>query len=269
MALRFGLALMNDFAPHISPSSRIGQMREQVRAARDAGMHSIWVLNHYLGNMATMQPLVTLAALAEHAGEMKLGTNMFILPLRHPVAVAEEFATLDHITGGNVIAGFGMGYRGNEYAAFGIPMEQRVARYEESVELIRRLWRAEPVTFEGEHFTVRGERIGIPPVQPGGPRIWVGAGVHKTGARRAARLGDTWIIPRTPRWRSWCRTCACTARSANASAAAPPTRSWYAASWSSTTTRNAPARSAWRRARPAPACTPASRRPTTPTRTGT
>jgi alkanesulfonate monooxygenase SsuD/methylene tetrahydromethanopterin reductase-like flavin-dependent oxidoreductase (luciferase family) len=193
--MRFGLALMNDFPPHITASSRIGQLREQVRAARDAGIESVWVLNHFLGNMATTQPLPTLAALAEHAGDMHLGTNMFILPLRHPVAVAEEFATLDHITGGRVIAGFGMGYRANEYESFGVPMTERAERYEESVGLIRRLWSDERVSFEGKHFTVRDQRIGIAPVQPGGPPVWVGAGVHRTGARRAARLGDAWIVP--------------------------------------------------------------------------
>jgi alkanesulfonate monooxygenase SsuD/methylene tetrahydromethanopterin reductase-like flavin-dependent oxidoreductase (luciferase family) len=193
--MRFGLALMNDFPPHIAAASRIGELREQVRAARDAGLESVWVLNHFLGNMATTQPVPTLAALAEHAGDMALGTNMFILPLRHPVAVAEEFATLDHITGGRTIAGFGMGYRGNEYESFGVPMADRVERYEESVELIRRLWTDERISFTGKHFTVDDQRIGIAPVQPGGPPVWVGAGVHRTGARRAARLGDAWIVP--------------------------------------------------------------------------
>lgn len=195
MALRFGLALMNDFPPHIPAASRIGQLREQVRMARDAGISSVWVLNHFLGNMATMQPVPTLAALAEHAGDMALGTNMFILPLRHPVAVAEEFATLDHITGGRVIAGFGMGYRSNEYESFGLSMADRAERYEESVELVRLLWSDERVSFDGRHFAVHEQRIGIAPVQVGGPRIWVGAGVHRTGARRAARLGDAWIVP--------------------------------------------------------------------------
>jgi alkanesulfonate monooxygenase SsuD/methylene tetrahydromethanopterin reductase-like flavin-dependent oxidoreductase (luciferase family) len=195
MPLTFGLALQNDFPPHIAPASRIGELREQVRAAREAGISSVWVLNHFLGNMATLQPLPTLAALAEHAGDMRLGTNMFILPLRHPVAVAEEFATLDQIAGGRAIAGFGLGYRGNEYEAFGLSMDDRVSRYQESVAVLRGLWADQPFTFEGEHFAIKNQRIGIPPVQPGGPPIWVGAGVHKAGARRAAALGDAWIVP--------------------------------------------------------------------------
>lgn len=195
MGMTFGLALQTDFPPHVSPAVRVDELREQVRAARDAGLTSIWALNHYLGNMQTFQPLTILSALAEHAGDMMVGTNMFILPLRHPVDVAEEFASLDQITNGHAVAGFGMGYRSNEYEAFGVPMEERIARYEESVELIRALWSSEAVDFDGQFFTVKGQRIGIPPVQPGGPPIWVGAGVHRPGARRAAKYGDGWIVP--------------------------------------------------------------------------
>lgn len=195
MALTFGLALQNDFPPHISPSARIGELREQARAAQASGISSVWMLNHYLGNMQTLQPLVGLAAIAEHTGDMRIGTNMFILPLRHPVDVAEEFATLDQVSNGHAVAGLGMGYRSNEYDAFGISMDDRVKRYEESVEILRRLWRNETVDFEGEHFRLQGESIGIPAVQDGGPPIWVGAGVHKAGARRAAALGDAWIVP--------------------------------------------------------------------------
>jgi alkanesulfonate monooxygenase SsuD/methylene tetrahydromethanopterin reductase-like flavin-dependent oxidoreductase (luciferase family) len=155
MTLTFGLALQNDFPPHITPSTRVGELREQTRAARDAGIRSVWMLNHYLGNMRTLQPIPALSAIAEHAGDMRVGTNMFILPLRHPVEVAEEFATLDQVTGGHAVAGLGMGYRSNEYDAFGISMDDRVARYEESVELLRRLWSTETVDFEGAHFAVR------------------------------------------------------------------------------------------------------------------
>jgi alkanesulfonate monooxygenase SsuD/methylene tetrahydromethanopterin reductase-like flavin-dependent oxidoreductase (luciferase family) len=193
--VRFGLAIMNDFTPGTTVAERIPLLREQVRAARDAGIASVWVLQHYLGNMPTLQPLPLLAALAGDAGGMFLGTNMFILPLSHPVAVAEDYATLDHITGGRVIAGFGMGYRENEFDSFGIPLGDRVSRYEEGVQLLRALWSGEPVDVAGQHFAVSGQRISLPPVQPGGPKIWVGAGFHRTGARRAARLGDAWMVP--------------------------------------------------------------------------
>jgi alkanesulfonate monooxygenase SsuD/methylene tetrahydromethanopterin reductase-like flavin-dependent oxidoreductase (luciferase family) len=193
--VKFGLAVMNDFPPGAVAADRVPLLREQVRAASAAGLDSVWVLQHYLGNMPTLQPLPLLSALAADAGPMSLGTNMFILPLRHPVDVAEEFATLDHLAGGRVIAGFGMGYRENEFASFGIPMDERASRFEESIAIVRGLWSGAPMSFGGRHFTIEDQRLSLPPVQPGGPQIWIGAGPHKAGARRAARLGDAWIIP--------------------------------------------------------------------------
>jgi alkanesulfonate monooxygenase SsuD/methylene tetrahydromethanopterin reductase-like flavin-dependent oxidoreductase (luciferase family) len=193
--VRFGLAVMNDFPAGSEIAPRIDQLKEQVIAAREAGMDSVWVLQHYLGQMPTLQPIPLLGALSAVSGDMFIGTNMFILPLRHPVAVAEEYATLDHLTNGHVIAGFGMGYRENEFEAFNVPMDERATRYEESVQLIRQLWTGKAVTFEGKHFNLDNESLSLPPVQPNGPRIWIGAGAHKTGARRAARLGDGWIMP--------------------------------------------------------------------------
>lgn len=193
--MRFGLAIMNDFPPGTVPADRLPLLREQVRAASEAGIESVWVLQHYLGNMPMLQPLPLLAALAQSAGDMFLGTNMFILPLSHPVAVAEDFATLDHVTGGKVIAGFGLGYRENEFESFGIPLSDRVGRYTEGLQVIRQLWSGQPVSFAGEHFRLDDQRISLPPVQSGGPRVWVGAGPHRTGARRAALLGDAWMVP--------------------------------------------------------------------------
>ncbi len=193
--MRCGLAIMNDFPPGTVAADRVAALREQVRFAAESGFSSVWMLQHYLGNMPTLQPLPTLAALSGDAGGMEVGTNMFILPLRHPVEVAESFSTLDHLTGGRAVAGFGMGYRENEFAAFGVPMDERVDRFTESVGLVRALWSGERVHHAGKHFRLDGERISLPPVRPGGPRVWVGAGAHKTGARRAATLGDGWIVP--------------------------------------------------------------------------
>lgn len=195
MSLTFGLAIMNDFPVDVVPADRIASMREQVRAAAGSGISSIWMLQHYLGGMPTLQPVPTLAALSQDAGSMHVGTNMFILPLRHPVEVAEEFATLDHLSGGRAIAGFGMGYRENEFESFGIGLDERVGRFEESIGIVRDLWGGEEVTREGDYYAIRGQRISLPPVQAGGPQVWIGAGPHKKGAQRAARLGDAWIIP--------------------------------------------------------------------------
>lgn len=195
MTLRFGLALQNDFPPGSNITGRVGQLREQAQEASRGGIDSLWVLQHYLGTMPTLQPLHLLSALTEDSGDLGLGTNMYILPLRHPVGVAEEFATLDNLSSGRALAGFGMGYRENEFAAFGVPMEERIARYTEAIEVIRALWRGDRVSYSGQHFSVDNEKISLPPVQPGGPPLLIGAGAHRKGIERAARLGDAWIVP--------------------------------------------------------------------------
>ncbi|BCB83886.1 hypothetical protein Psuf_011990 [Phytohabitans suffuscus] len=119
--MRFGLAIQNDFPANLRPADLVAPMREQVAAAAEAGFSSVWMLQHYLGNLPTLQPIPTLAALAADAGDMAIGTNMLILPLHHPVEVAETYATLDHLSGGRAVAGFGLGYRENEFESFGIP----------------------------------------------------------------------------------------------------------------------------------------------------
>src|SRR5260370_32674600 len=102
--MEFGVGIMNDCPPGAVAAERVTLLREQVRAAREAGIGSIWVLQHYLGNMPTLQPVPLLAALAADAGGMFLGTNMFILPLRHPGGVAEGVATAEHPRAGRGIA---------------------------------------------------------------------------------------------------------------------------------------------------------------------
>ena len=195
MALHFGLAIMNDFPPGTVPAARIDDLREQVQVAERSGIESVWVLQHYLGSMPTLQPLLVLGALTPYTGEMRLGTNMLILPLQNPIGAAEEFSTLDHLSGGRAVAGLGLGYRENEFDAFGIPMTERLGRFNESVEIMRKLWSGDRVSHDGKYFRFTNEKISLPPVQAGGPPIWIGAGGKPKAVERAARLGDAWIIP--------------------------------------------------------------------------
>jgi alkanesulfonate monooxygenase SsuD/methylene tetrahydromethanopterin reductase-like flavin-dependent oxidoreductase (luciferase family) len=192
--MKFGLYLMNDFRPGLAPTDYLSEMRSQVEFAAEADFHSAWALQHFVGNMDTLQPLPLLSYLAPYSGFMGLGTCIFILPLRHPVAVAEDFATLDQLSGGRAIAGFGLGYRAIEFESFGVDAAERVSRFSESVAVIRMLWQGSASGFRGHHFSVPAGLRGLSPVQIGGPPVWVGAGAHAAGARRAAEFGDGWIL---------------------------------------------------------------------------
>lgn len=191
--IKLGLLASHQWPRELPLDTSISGLIELVQTARDLSFDSVFTINHFLGNLASPQPISMMATLIPHTGNMQIGTGILILPLFHPVHVAEEFATLDQLSGGRMILGAGVGYRKEEYRAFGIDMKQRGRMLEESIEVIRSLWSGEEVDFQGRYYNVQG-RISCPPRQSGGPKIWIGAGARKA-VQRAARLGDAWFTP--------------------------------------------------------------------------
>lgn len=166
---------------------------EQTRALRDAGYDAVWVGQHYLTHPDQFfQPTPLLARLAAEAGEMTIGTNLLLLPLFNPVDVAEQYATMDIIAGGRLVLGVGLGYRQQEYDAFAVDRATRTHRFEEALELLKRLWTEDHVTFEGRFWRVKDVSIRPRPLQRPRPPVWIGAAADPAVAR-AARLGDAWI----------------------------------------------------------------------------
>src|SRR5207244_7996780 len=139
------------------------------------------------------QPIPTLARDSAEARGMTLGTGCLLLPLHHPVEIAEQLATLDVITAGRFVFGVGLGYRDVENEAMGLNPKERVGRLVEGLEVIERLWNGEPVTYHGTHFRLREVRISMRPLQQPRPPVWLAANAD-AGVRRAARLGDTWLM---------------------------------------------------------------------------
>jgi len=166
---------------------------EQTRALRDAGYDAVWVGQHYLTYPDQFfQTTPLLARLAAEAGEMTIGTNLLLLPLCNPVDVAEQYATMDIIAGGRLILGVGLGYRQQEYDAFAVDRVTRTRRFEEALDLLKRLWTEDHVTFDGRFWRVKDVSIRPRPLQRPRPPIWIGAAADPAVAR-AARLGDAWI----------------------------------------------------------------------------
>jgi alkanesulfonate monooxygenase SsuD/methylene tetrahydromethanopterin reductase-like flavin-dependent oxidoreductase (luciferase family) len=157
------------------------------------GFHAVWVGQHYLTHPDQFfQTTPLLARLAAEAGDMTVGTNLLLLPLFNPVDVAEQYATMDVIAGGRLILGVGLGYRQEEYEAFGVERSTRARRFEESLGLLKRLWTEDHVTFEGRFWRVEDASIRPRPLQRPRPPIWIGAAADPA-VRRAAVLGDAWI----------------------------------------------------------------------------
>lgn len=173
---------------------------EQTRLIRETGYDAIWLGQHYLSAPDQyLQPTPLLARLAAEAGDMMLGTNLLLLPLFNPVDVAEQYATMDVLTGGKLILGVGLGYRDEEYRAFQLNKKQRVSRFEENVEILKRLWTEEDVSFEGRHFTLDNVTISPRPLQKPRPQIWFGA-TADPAIKRAALQGDAWIATSMTEW---------------------------------------------------------------------
>jgi alkanesulfonate monooxygenase SsuD/methylene tetrahydromethanopterin reductase-like flavin-dependent oxidoreductase (luciferase family) len=192
--VKFGLGLSVQHRPEEPQAVRFREHVEQVRLARAVGFSSVWASQHFLSDPFTyFQPIPTLARIAADARGMQLGTGVILLPLHHPVDVAEQLATLDVISDGRLIFGAGLGYRDVENAAFGQDPKERVGRLVEGLELVERLWRGEPVTYESRHFSLRGVRISMRPLQSPRPPIWLAAN-GDAGVKRAARLGDAWLM---------------------------------------------------------------------------
>jgi alkanesulfonate monooxygenase SsuD/methylene tetrahydromethanopterin reductase-like flavin-dependent oxidoreductase (luciferase family) len=192
--MKVGLFINTQFPEGTSVPDRIPEMVQQVKAARDAGFSSLWFPHHWLTYpMQMLQITPMMAYIAAHAQGMTIGPNILILPPQNPVHVAEESATLDVLTGGNYILGLGLGYRQPEFDAFGIPLSERAPRFNEAISLMKRLWTEDKVTHQGRFYTVNNAGIGVKPVRAGGPPLYI-AGQADVAVRRAARIGDAWLI---------------------------------------------------------------------------
>jgi probable F420-dependent oxidoreductase len=192
--MKFGLGLSVQHSPDDSQAGRFLEHLEQVRLASAVGFDSVWASQHYLSApFSYFQPIPVLSRVAAEAGTMSLGTGVLLLPLHHPVDMAEQLATLDVISGGRFIFGVGLGYRDAENRALGQDPRARVGRLTEGLEIIERLWTGEPVSYAGRHFTIEDVRISMPPHQRPRPPIWLAANAD-AGVKRAARLGDAWLM---------------------------------------------------------------------------
>lgn len=172
---------------------RFREIVEYVRRARELGFHAVYQGQHYLTwPYQQLQVLPLLARLAAEADDMELAATVLV-PLHHPVDLAERVATLDIITGGRFILIAALGYRDEEYSAFGLERGKRVSRFLECLEVMRRLWTEDEVTFHGEHFHLEGARMPLKPVRRPHPPVWIAAN-SDAAIQRAGRLGYVWYV---------------------------------------------------------------------------
>ena len=184
-----------------NPTQIIDEAIRVVSAASTMGFAWVSIGHHWISHPTVWpQPFPILARLAPETGRMRMKTSMLLVPLLNPVDVAENTATLDHITHGRFDLGVAIGYRETELAAAGLTRKDRVPKLEESLALMRRLWRGEPVTFEGAYTRVTDARCGFTPYQTPHPPLEMGA--QSVGAtKRAARLVDAVFFGPQTAWK--------------------------------------------------------------------
>ena len=172
-------------------------MAEAVReaeAAEAAGFSGFFVGEHHQDKDGFLpSPFVVLAAIAARTSRIRVGTAVLILPLHHPIRVAEDAATLDIVSGGRTVLGIGLGYQEADFQAAGIDRRERVPRFEESVRILRQAWSGEPIRHKGRSFEIDGVRVTPAPLQRPGIPIWVGGWVP-AAVERAGRLGDALVL---------------------------------------------------------------------------
>ena len=166
--MKFGIAFANT-GPFVEPDAAAAF----ATAAEANGFESLWTVEHVVvpsgyestypysadGKMPGREdspipdPLIWLAYVAAATERIRLATGILILPQRNPVVLAKELATLDHLSGGRMILGIGIGWLAEEFAAIGVPFAERAARTDEHVAALRALWSDEP-THHGEFTSV-------------------------------------------------------------------------------------------------------------------
>ena len=195
--IEFGVLL-----PHFGKEASPSRLIDGSRMCEELGFDSVWVRDHLLwhpygmerAGLKFVEPFITLAAIAAVTKKILLGTAV-IIPVRWPLKLAQDLASLSYMAGGRVIAGVGLGSTPAELAAGGLNGEQRVEILRETVEILRLIWKENNASYRGKIFSFEDITIEPKPVEP--IPIFYGGGT-RASVRRVAEYCDGWIPGRVP-----------------------------------------------------------------------
>ncbi len=182
------------------PSDRLyGEILDQIAWGENNGFDDVWLSeHHFIDDGYLPSPLPVAAAIAARTKKIRIALGVLLMPFHNPVRLAEDVAVVDVISGGRFELGVGVGYKGEEFEGFAVPFNERGARTNEALGIVRRLLDGETVTFKGKFFEVNNVKLAPEPIQRPHPPIWIG-GFTPAALRRAARHGDGFITPRADR----------------------------------------------------------------------
>ncbi|MBI4322441.1 MAG: LLM class flavin-dependent oxidoreductase [Chloroflexi bacterium] len=175
------------------------------------GYSGFWYPHAVSRQMPILETLSVLTAVAARTSRIRIGTAVLQTPLYQPFALAQTLMTIDHFSNGRLVCGLGLGWVPSEFENLGVPFKERGGRTDEALEIIRRLWTEDEVTFAGKYYTLREARLIPKPIQRPYPKILIGGG-YNAGARgypgekprprwveaplrRTAKYADGWVAP--------------------------------------------------------------------------
>jgi alkanesulfonate monooxygenase SsuD/methylene tetrahydromethanopterin reductase-like flavin-dependent oxidoreductase (luciferase family) len=171
----------------------LARVARAVDAARECGFAAVSANDHFLFRTPWLDGPTALAAVIERSGDMELATTVALVALRGPVPLAKTLAALDVLSDGRLIAGVGPGSSASDYAAVGVPHDDRWPRFEEATAVLRTLLRGDPPPAVRRHYPLPDAPLAPAPRRPGGIPLWIGSWGSAAGLRRVARLGDGWL----------------------------------------------------------------------------
>jgi probable F420-dependent oxidoreductase len=179
--------------PHTKTySAYYAECLEEIAEADRLGFRAVWMSEHHLTPDGLMpSPLVAAAAIAARTDRIMIGTSILVLPLHHPLRIAEDAAVVDLMSGGRLLLGVGQGYAKREFDAMGVDLRTRSTRLEEGISVLRQALTTGRVDFHGRHWSFDDLPVTPSPLRP--VPIYLG-GTTEPALRRAARIGDAVIV---------------------------------------------------------------------------
>lgn len=157
------------------------------------GFRALAANDHMIFSKPWLDGPTALAAVLSHSGSMDLVTSVSLPVVRGPIPLAKSLGAIDRLSGGRLIACVGPGSSARDYAAVGIPFEERWKRLEEAIQTLRALWDQDSAAFKGRFYSTEGIVLEPYPAQRSGPPIWVGSWGSTAGLQRVARLAHGWL----------------------------------------------------------------------------
>jgi luciferase family oxidoreductase group 1 len=174
--MNFGTFLLMQSRSARSSQEIFARGVEMAQAAESLGFRNIWLAEHHFSTYGYLSRPAQLATyIAARTTRLRVGTAVIVVPLHHPLVIAEEIATLDLLAGGRVDIGLGRGYQHYEFERFGLELESGRQRWEESIDIILKAMEGRPFSYDGKLFKIPETTIFPQPLQQPRPPIWITA----------------------------------------------------------------------------------------------